>query len=716
MGIFSRVRSRNGWLIPLVILAGVLSSTAILALLSSSLSAVTTKADEIAARRDLQATQALADISVDRVRSLAAEISERPMLLPSRPAAAKAGAPKPPEAAWDDDKPFDGVFVLDDKFRVTQSYFRGHLDDALPSDLLASTARDLFSAHQAEIARGKPFAGWGKTAYGVTIVGFNRLPLYSVDGQTKYMAVTRHFTPAYVKSLGQSFRMSGLKLTIDADTANRLPLKDAAGKNVAYLAWTSQRPGPEAAVAAIPQVTVMATVMGAILVFFVGLCIYALRKLEAGEDRSRKAALTDGLSGLPNRRALLERLQAVTAHDRVANTVMFIDLDGFKNVNDLYGHDIGDLLIKRVAEEFANLIPEGAMLSRLGGDEFAVLILGPEGLSKSNLLAEQILSFVKNPLLIGDRTIKVGASLGIAQGELTNVTPQDIFRRADMAMYHSKMEGKGRVTHYNAEIESARFRIQEMEDEIRTGLARDEFDVVYQPIVDSGTGTTVAVEALARWPRRPAGAIDPEVFIPVAETSGLIHALGLSILRKACEDLSDQPHLHLSVNVSPVQFRDPMFEQNVAKVVEETGFGANRLELEVTEAYLIENPERAIEVITKLKSLGITIALDDFGTGYSSIGYLQRYNFDKIKIDRSLASRVDRDPQTAALIAGAVSIANALSISVTAEGVETEDQSRLLRLAGCDQLQGFLYSRPAVLSDITTKPSVEAPDRSRAAG
>ncbi|MGZ3297711.1 MAG: putative bifunctional diguanylate cyclase/phosphodiesterase [Asticcacaulis sp.] len=268
-----------------------------------------------------------------------------------------------------------------------------------------------------------------------------------------------------------------------------------------------------------------------------------------------------------------------------------------------------------------------------------------------------------------------------------------------MAMYSVKANGKSAIGRYSPELDAARNARAQLEAEIRAGLDAGEFEVYYQPIVDAAGKRVVAAEALVRWPRRPAGPIGPDAFIPAAETSGLIHRLGLFVLERACRDFLPLDGLKLSVNISPAQFRDADFEAKVAAVLADTGFPAQRLELEVTEGYLIDHPQRAASAISALKAMGLSIALDDFGTGYTSIAYLESYGFSRIKIDKSLCGRID-DPKVRVLVAGAVFLASGLDMAVTAEGVETEDQAVLLRAAGCHYFQGYLYSRPCPMADL----------------
>ena len=407
-------------------------------------------------------------------------------------------------------------------------------------------------------------------------------------------------------------------------------------------------------------------------------------------------ANADALTGLPNRRALMAGLDACQSAPSDAaqpTAIMFIDLDGFKDVNDTYGHDIGDKLLKIVAKNFESLLPAGALLARLGGDEFAVLLAAPDAEAQAVDLSRRMIATLDEPLHIGERTIQVGASVGIACALAYLCDASELMRRADVAMYHVKARGKSDVEVYSPALDAERQRRQDIEDDMHDGLKRDEFDVEYQPIVDAATHRVVAVEALLRWPRRPGGALGPDDFIAIAESSGLIHALGQFVLRRACDDLRDRHDLKLSVNVSPAQFRDPCFEDRIRDVLVETGFPPHRLELEVTEGYLINHPARATAAINTLKAMGVSVALDDFGTGYTSIAYLQNYSFSRIKIDKSLVDGIGIDHKAGVLVSGIVFLAQGLNLAVTAEGVETADQAALLRLAGCQCLQGFHFGQ-----------------------
>ncbi len=275
----------------------------------------------------------------------------------------------------------------------------------------------------------------------------------------------------------------------------------------------------------------------------------------------------------------------------------------------------------------------------------------------------------------------------------------EVFRRADRIAQPSRQADDIRVP------DTARAERQQMEAEIRCGLINGEFDVAYQPICKASTHEVEAVEALVRWPRRPDGELGPDAFIGAADSTGIIHRLGLFVLQRACSDMADTDHIRLHVNISPVQFHHPEFEMQVRSILDETGFPADRLELEITERHILENPDRARAVIASLATRGVGFALDDFGAGVSGIGHLQRFGLRRVKIDRALIATIGRDPQAGMLLTGAVSIAHALSLSVVAEGVETEDQEKLLRLVGCDLLQGYRFGRPAYFADMAERLS-----------
>ena len=420
-------------------------------------------------------------------------------------------------------------------------------------------------------------------------------------------------------------------------------------------------------------------------------------------EENRQIALTDALSGLPNRRSLIARLEDVRARSLqgpVNVAMLFVDLDGFKQINDTFGHELGDLIIRQVSREFARMMPADAVLFRMGGDEFAILLEGPSAIADAAGVASTILDGLALPFRLSPHEFQLGASIGIAGSHETELDPYELLRRADTAMYRAKAEGGASAHAYTPEMDKGRTRRQQIENDMRAGLDRGEFDVHYQPLVDAASGNIVAVEALARWPGRTGEPLGPEEFIPVAESSGLIHALGLFVFRRACRQLKAHGSLRLNVNVSPAQFRHPHFETNVVQILKETGFPPKRLQIEITEGYLIDNPDRANRAIASFTAMGVRVALDDFGSGFASIGYLRQFPFSGIKIDKSLAARLGDDPKASLLITGMVHLAKGLDMFVTAEGIETERQATMYRLAGCHELQGFHFGVPSPLHEI----------------
>ncbi len=381
--------------------------------------------------------------------------------------------------------------------------------------------------------------------------------------------------------------------------------------------------------------------------------------------------------------------------------LLYLDLDGFKEVNDSYGHGTGDQLIRAVAAGLKVLIPEGAVLARIGGDEFAIAFLSEGGSADALQLSEQILDFLAEPLEIGRRVVVVGASIGIAMSAGGAIGREELVRRADLAMYKAKEAGRARMTLYDPLMDADREERNALELDLRTAIDSGDLTLAYQPLIDASTHEMYGVEALVRWNRPGHGPVSPEIFIPIAETSGLIEALGLFVLRKACETARQWPELRVAVNVSPGQFRNPAFADYVRYVLKQTDIEAERVTLEITESYMVQNPQRTRQSIERLKTLGVKIALDDFGSGFSSIGYLRQFGFDRIKIDRSLVQGVTESDSQREMLQATVALARSLNIPVTAEGIETEEQALAVRLFGCDCLQGYFFSKPVPADRIT---------------
>lgn len=433
------------------------------------------------------------------------------------------------------------------------------------------------------------------------------------------------------------------------------------------------------------------------------LCRIGLRSVSDLE----KMGMTDSLSQLPNRRALHPNIRK--HFDRQEDVaIALIDLDGFKMVNDLYGHPVGDQLIKKVAVVMQEVCGKDAHCYRLGGDEFAFSMGGPLAGTLIEGVCRRLLERLSQPIPLEDRRIAVGASIGLAGS--TSAQPVDsseLLRRADVAMYASKRGGKMRCTWFKPDFDLNLEAIRDMDSELRNALLNREFEVHYQPLVDAKSRRIVAVESLIRWIRPDGKVIGPSVFIPVAEESGLINPIGLYVLRQSCMDARNWGEIKLSVNVSSAQLRNPEFPVQLGQILEETGFAAERLELEITETCLVLDPVVAGKSLDVIRGFGVNVVLDDFGTGYASIGFLRHFRFEKLKLDRSLVVDSASDESSRAMMLSSISMAQALKMDVTAEGVETEAQAELVRSAGCDQIQGWLYFKAMPKSQLAEHLSAQ---------
>src|SRR5205814_4930746 len=439
----------------------------------------------------------------------------------------------------------------------------------------------------------------------------------------------------------------------------------------------------------------------------------------AGEDQLRHLALHDPLSGLPNRTYFGERLAELVADvGRTSRTaaVLSIDLDRFKDVNDTLGHLIGDALIRAVAQRLGRLLRSDDLVARLGGDEFAVITTAVPD-AELQKLGERIVDGLRAPYAIMGHTIVVGASIGITSLDHRSKEVADVMRRADVALYRAKNDGRNRACIYDANMDADLRERKQMERDLHDAIEYNDLQLAFQPLVNPSGEVMLGVEALCRWQHPTRGDVPPATFIPIAEHSELIIPLGEWVLRQACIEAKAWPGLMLAVNVSPLQFRRPDFPQVVARILEETGFDAGRLELEITESTLLGNVEDAEAAMREIKALGVHFALDDFGTGCSSLLYLRSFPFDKLKIDRSFVRNIEGAADSAAIVHAVVSLGRGLGMKVTAEGVETAGQHLFLRAAGVHSLQGFRFGRPCAASEIADRlarqsdadPNVRAP-------
>jgi diguanylate cyclase (GGDEF)-like protein/PAS domain S-box-containing protein len=427
---------------------------------------------------------------------------------------------------------------------------------------------------------------------------------------------------------------------------------------------------------------------------------------QSQKDASRLAQY-DSLTGLANRHRMGKRLNAtLTAYQSAKRccAIMMIDLDRFKAVNDTLGHPAGDELLKQVGQRLQRVVNEkGCEIGRLGGDEFQIMLPDIDDRGRLGEIAKTIITMISQPYQIDGSRCIIGASVGIAIAPYDGIASEELVRSADLALYASKGGGRGQFRFYSSDLHAEAERRRQIEEDLRDALASDQMHLVYQPIVDTKTNQVVSLETLARWIHPELGDISPAIFIPIAEEANLIGQLGDWALKQACMDAANWPNgIRIAVNVSAAQFANAGFSTLVAQALAHSGLAPERLELELTESIFLGDKAQTEDMFTQLKMLGVRLALDDFGTGYSSLSYLQHAPFDKIKIDKSFISEVTQPGnRNAAIIAAIVSLADALKMDTTAEGIEAHDELAAMRKLGVTQIQGYIYAAAVSYDDVS---------------
>ena len=417
------------------------------------------------------------------------------------------------------------------------------------------------------------------------------------------------------------------------------------------------------------------------------------------EQRAHSLAATDPLTGLLNRRTIGEKTTDLIEEAELRQksiAFMMLDLDNFKNINDVHGHSAGDIVLKQVAARIANVLPAKNLLARLGGDEFAcAIIFDPEQPEMVERIADDLIDSIASPIVENGAFLEVTTSIGMSRYDPERADVDALLRHADIAMYSAKKQGRNRHCWFDEIMEKELQTRNSLEKEMRAGIPEDEFVPYYEQQIDIATGKLTGFEMLCRWESKTQGQISPEIFIPIAEETGMIGDLSLSVLRQSFEDAKHwDPDLTISVNISPIQLLDPWLAQKIVKLLVDTGFPANRLEIEITESSLFENLSLAQSIIGSLKNQGIKIALDDFGTGYSSLAHLRALPFDRIKIERSFVASILQNSESKAIVKAITGLGESLGMTITAEGVEDKETENELRNIGCATGQGFYYGHP----------------------
>jgi diguanylate cyclase (GGDEF)-like protein len=438
------------------------------------------------------------------------------------------------------------------------------------------------------------------------------------------------------------------------------------------------------------------------------------------EARIAYLAHHDMLTGLANRAAVAQKIEEASARQRRWGdpfSVLLLDLDRFKNVNDTLGHPAGDALLHQVAVRLKACLRETDVLGRLGGDEFAIIQPGERNQRQAaSEFADRIIEIIAQPFLIEGNEVNIGTSVGIALAPEHASNPDELLKMADLALYRAKSIGRNNHQFFDARMNEAAGARRELETELRRAVQNEELELHFQPIIGTNARKINGVEALVRWRHPTKGMVPPDQFIPLAEECGLINQIGEWVIHAACAEAAKWPSdIKIAVNLSPVQLRKANLHDVVMNALARSGLSPKRLELEITETALIEIGMNCLPVLNQFKRLGISIALDDFGTGYSSLSHLTMFPFDKIKIDKSFTQNMTKRADCAAIISATLTLANGLDITTTAEGVETSDQFRLLRLAGVTFLQGYLFKRPGPASEIDFDKVYDDAEISRAA-
>lgn len=426
-----------------------------------------------------------------------------------------------------------------------------------------------------------------------------------------------------------------------------------------------------------------------------------IQERKKSEERIFHLAHYDALTGLPNRLSFYDKLQEAIVYGQRNNlpfAILFLDIDRFKDINDTSGHGVGDLVLRMVAQRLLRCVRSSDVVSRLGGDEFTIMLMNLGHVEGATIVAEKILHALTQKATIGDQDVFVSASIGITLFPSDGGDPQKLIKNADIAMYRAKELGRNNFQFYTTEINAQIVERLELQNRLYRALDHQQFELYYQPQIDTTTQTIVGVEALIRWNHPEIGMISPAQFIPLAEDKGLIVPIGEWVLATACEQVAEWRNsgfpLKLAVNLSARQFRQANLAEEISKILSAAGLVAGDLELELTESYIMENPEEAIKILRKLKGMGVQLSVDDFGTGYSSLSYLKRFPIDTLKIDQSFVREVASDADNAAIVTAIIAMATSLKLQVVAEGVETEEQRQFLSSRGCTKMQGYFFSRP----------------------
>ncbi len=598
------------------------------------------------------------------------------------------------ESAWMSatvDGPFfHQLMVLDAKGKPLISYSDGKETEA---DFSKNIRKSISLLRTKMIKTGRPAGGLVKTQHGIDIIGMAEI----VPSSARYkniipragayhLIAIEHFSPTLVSEIGNTLMLDDMKLGSKPDGNHAITLHDIEGHPIRSISWSPTDSGTAAFFAALPFVLIAA-------VLHLGLAGFTVSRGYRQFSQLGKQIAIDSLSQLPNRRAL--RHAIIKAEKRKESiAIALIDLDGFKAINDSHGHGVGDQLLRACADEIKESAALEALAVRLGGDEFAIFISGSTTKARIEAIGYQLLERFSNPISIAGRSLKIGVSIGLAHGTVPKIAGAEILRRADTAMYVSKRTGKMRLTWYDDTHDTERLEKSAIAQDLRKAIDAKEICVAYQPIVSSQSGQILSLEALVRWNSPERGEISPITFIPLAEESGLIDEIGAMIFDLVALDCRDWRDIPVSINVSQAQMRSPMFLALLNQWQKQSGISAERIELEIRESVLLFDTEKARNLIDGARALGFGVAFDNFGSGQAALNLIAQGGFTKLKIDRLLVAAAAENSSAQAILQSSIAVAKSLGMAIVAVGIETPMQAQMMRMAGCDALQGRFISKP----------------------
>jgi len=576
-------------------------------------------------------------------------------------------------------------------------------DDIIAPTGLAEIRNDLAEQYSTGNFLASHFLRIGDRTYiaSATVLGEYEDRSSTDPARDALLIIGKEMNAAFFAAIEQHYLVNGIRFipSGEPEIDGAEPVRDAHGHEVGQLVWQPSLPGFNTLrVVLLPLI--IYTVCFLLASQLIGLRARRLaRQAEANEQRARQAAATDSLSGLPNRHGFTQFISSNAAIEAARNgqaAAIYIDLNGFKAINDKAGHQTGDLAIIETARRFRAALPPDAYLARMGGDEFACILLGDEDSMPTLEIARTLLFSLQAPVICDGRAFELGAAVGISESRPDAVKDfATMIDEADLAMYRAKSDGLDHPLYYDNEFAVIDGERRALDADMEAGLERDEFHVVYQPIVNARTGETVSLEALLRWQHPVRGDISPEVFIQAAEHSKLIHRLGDLVLDTVCEEFNHAPGVTVSINLSPTQLNDPDLCGRFLARLEQHGLSPAQIELELTESVLIENFGLAKTRMDELSQAGFRFNLDDFGTGFASVSYLHTLPFSKIKVDKSFIDPVGKSENANKMLQAISLMSEAMQLETVAEGVATEAQASLLRLLGFNYMQGWHFGRPA---------------------